>query len=175
MRRKAFFWLLLIAMIGLWAYKDTLFPSEVIHADSAKVTDGDTLVIDRQAYRLHGIDAPEYHQLCKEVQGKYWPCGKAARLQLASFVAAGSISCAPQATDTYGRRVARCSSATVPDMGEAMVQAGLAISPAERGAAVYAEAETAARDAKRGIWQGEFDTPADWRAAHPRLIVTNAL
>jgi endonuclease YncB( thermonuclease family) len=169
MIRKSFFWLLLIAMVGLWAYRDSLFPPEIIRAESASVKDGDTIVIDKRAFRLVGIDAPEYRQACKAANGKDWPCGKAARLQLASFAAAGSINCTPQATDKYGRAVAKCSSATVPDMAEAMVQSGLAISPSERGSALYAEAEAAAKAAKRGIWQGAFDAPADWRAAHPRV------
>ena len=32
----------------------------------------------------------------------------------------------------------------------------------------YIDAETEARLAKRGIWRGAFDRPADWRRAHPR-------
>jgi endonuclease YncB( thermonuclease family) len=171
MRRKLGYWLLLIGLITLWAFGDHLFPPEVIRAETASVTDGDTIVITHKAYRLFGIDAPEYHQLCQDAQGKEWPCGKAARLQLARFVAAGSLSCTPRATDKYGRRVAICSSATIPDVSEAMAQAGLAISPAERGTAPYAQAEANAQGAKRGIWQGKFDAPADWRAAHPRPIV----
>lgn len=168
MIRKLFFWGLLFAMVGLWAYGDVIFPPEIIRAEAAKTVDGDTIIIEKQTFRLVGIDAPEYQQLCKHSSGKDWPCGKAARLQHASFVEAGSIACEPRATDKYGRNIAKCSSATVLDLGEAMVQAGLAISPAERGNAAYGNAEASAKSAKRGIWQGAFDLPAQWRAAHPR-------
>jgi endonuclease YncB( thermonuclease family) len=172
MIRKAFFWMLLTLIVGLWAYSDMLFPPEIIRAENASVKDGDTIVIDertiRRTIRLIGIDAPEYRQTCKDGLGKDWPCGKAARLQLATFAASGSVICTRQATDKYGRTLAKCSSATVPDLGEAMVQSGLAISPAERGSALYTDAEAAAKAAKRGIWQGDFDLPADWRTAHPR-------
>jgi endonuclease YncB( thermonuclease family) len=170
MIRKGFFWMLLIALVALWAYADDLFPPEVVTAQSAKVVDGDTLILNNKAFRLSGIDAPEYRQMCKDSAGKDWPCGKAARVQLVAFTTAGSLSCTPTATDQYGRGVAQCSSATIPDLGEAMVQAGLAISPAERGSAAYEQAETSAKTAKRGIWQGAFETPAVWRAAHPRAI-----
>ena len=168
MIRKAFFWMLLFAMIGFWAYGGVIFPAEIIRAETAKTVDGDTIIIDKQTFRLTGIDAPEYRQTCKDVRGKDWPCGKAARLQLASFVEAGDLTCEPRATDKYGRNIAKCSSATVPDLGEAMVQSGLAISPAERGSAAYGDAEASAKNAKRGIWQGEFEVPALWREAHPR-------
>jgi endonuclease YncB( thermonuclease family) len=168
MIRKVFFWLLLIAVISLWAFSDRLFPPEVIRAPSATVRDGDTLVIGTKTFRLYGIDAPEYRQLCKDAKGLDWPCGKAARSLLEAYVLPGSIACEPQAQDKYGRDVARCKSATVPDLSEAMVQAGLAISPAARGTAPYEQAEESARGAKRGIWQGQFDSPADYRAANPR-------
>ena len=168
MIRKLFFWGLLFAMIGFWAYGDDLFPPAIIRAETAKTLDGDTIIIEKQTFRLAGIDAPEYRQTCKDARGKDWPCGKAARLQLASFVEVGSLACEPRATDKYGRNIAKCSSGVVPDLGEAMVQAGLAISPAERGSAAYSNAEASAKMAKRGIWQGEFEVPALWREAHPR-------
>jgi endonuclease YncB( thermonuclease family) len=52
----------------------------------------------------------------------------------------------------------------VPDLSEALVQAGMAVSPASRGDAPYGDAEAAARSAKRGLWQGSFELPAEWRA-----------
>jgi endonuclease YncB( thermonuclease family) len=168
MIRKLLSILLLLGLISLWLFSDRLFPPEIIRAETATVRDGDTLVLDKVIYRLHGVDAPEYHQICKDGEGRHWPCGKAARLQLAAMVAPGNIACTPQAEDRYNRKVARCASATVPDLSRAMVEAGLAISPAERGTAPYADEEEAARAQKRGLWQGDFDTPADWRASHPR-------
>ncbi len=162
-------WLALAAMFGFWLYADDFLPPETVSAPEATVRDGDTLVVAGKTFRLSGIDAPEYRQTCQDAAGKDWPCGKAARLQLSSLVASGSIVCTPRAVDKYGREVARCASATVPELAEAMVQAGLAISPAERGTAAYAEAEQAAKAAKRGMWQGQFIAPADWRAAHPRV------
>jgi endonuclease YncB( thermonuclease family) len=171
MIRKLGIWLFLIALIGLWAFSDRVFPPDVITAAVAKVKDGDTLVVNSTTFRLYGIDAPEYRQSCKDAKGTDWPCGKAARSQLEAYVHPGSITCEPKAEDRYGRKVAKCASATVPDLAEAMVQSGLAISPAERGTATYFDAEDSAKTAKRGIWQGSFDNPADYRVLHPRGAV----
>ncbi len=162
------FWAFFLGLIALWAFSDRLFPPELVTAATAKVRDGDTITLNAVNYRLYGIDTPEYKQMCKDAKGADWPCGKAARAQLETFVLAGSITCEPQAEDQYNRKVAKCSSATTPDLSAAMVQAGLAVSPASRGTAPYADEETSARTAKRGIWQGAFDLPADYRAANPR-------
>lgn len=168
MIRRAIFWLLLAALIGLWAFSERLFPPEQVTAATARARDGDTLTLGNRTFRLEGIDAPEYRQTCKDGQGRDWPCGQAARAQLEAMLLSGSIVCEVRAEDRYNRAVARCSSATVPDLGEAMVAAGLAISPDERGSALYEDAQDSARDAKRGIWQGEFATPQVWREQNPR-------
>ncbi len=163
-------WLILIVLFAVWAFADRLFPAEIITAPAARVRDGDTIVLNGTTFRLHGIDAPEYRQTCKDAKGADWACGKAARSQLDAYVQSGSIICEPRAEDRYNRKVAKCASATVPDLSEAMVQSGLAISPAERGSAAYGGAEDSAKSAKRGIWQGSFDDPADYRTLHPRGI-----
>ncbi len=161
--RSVVFWGLLLLLIGLWAFSDALFPPEIVTSPKALVRDGDTLILGEQTIRLHGMDAPEYAQTCKDATGKDWPCGKAARAQLSALVLPGSIVCEPKAQDKYNRKVAKCASATVADLSESMVQAGLAISPSERGTAPYAEAEASAKSAKRGIWQGVFETPETYR------------
>ena len=168
MLRKAAAWLLLIGLVALWAFNDRLFPPETLTAPSADVRDGDSFIIGRQTVRLHGIDAPEYRQMCKDARGADWPCGRAARAQLEALILPGTVRCEIIARDQYARAVARCSSAGTADLGAAMVAAGLAISPAERGTATYKHEEESAREARRGIWQGEFLTPAAWRAANGR-------
>ncbi len=44
------------------------------------------------------------------------------------------------------------------DIAEALVADGLAIATDS-----YLGAESQARRARRGVWQGQFDTPAEWR------------
>jgi endonuclease YncB( thermonuclease family) len=170
MMRRAIALALLILLVAGWATTDWWLPPERIAAPSARAIDGDSLRLTGSGglVRIHGIDAPEYRQSCETADGSAWPCGRAARAQLEALVLAGGIDCVVEARDEFGRAIARCSAAGTEDVGAAMVAAGLALSPAERGTAPYADEEDVARAARRGIWQGEFQTPAEWRTAHPR-------
>ncbi len=55
-------------------------------AGTATVIDGDTIEVHGQRIRLHGIDAPEGHQLCF-IDGKRWQCGRDAANALADKIA----------------------------------------------------------------------------------------
>jgi endonuclease YncB( thermonuclease family) len=131
--------------------------------------DGDTIRAgDGAEYRIFGIDAPELRQSCTEANGKSWLCGRAAKAKLTTLIKGGNVNCEARATDRFGRIVAVCSAAGVPDLGEAMVRDGYAIDLGGEAGNPYGSAEAEARDAKRGIWRGTFDRPSDWRQANPR-------
>lgn len=132
-----------------------------IDGDSLRAGNGDE-------YRIFGIDAPELHQACEEANGSEWLCGRAAKVKLTKLIAGGNVTCAVKNTDRYGRSVAVCSAAGVPDLGEAMVREGYAIDLGPKFGNPYADAEREARDAKRGIWRGSFERPSEWRQANPR-------
>lgn len=76
----------------------------------ATVIDGDTLEIHGSRIRLHGIDAPESSQTCRERDGSAWRCGQAAALSLADKIGRTSVLCEHLDTDRYGRVIARCFS-----------------------------------------------------------------
>jgi endonuclease YncB( thermonuclease family) len=132
-----------------------------IDGDSLRAGNGDE-------YRIFGIDAPELKQSCQEPDGKDWLCGRAAKAKLTTLIKGGEVMCETKRKDRYGRFIATCSAAGVPDLGEAMVRDGYAIDLASEGNP-YAEAEAEAREEKRGIWRGPFERPADWRQANPRV------
>jgi len=128
-------------------------------AGSARVIDGDSLIVAGVEIRLYGIDAPEYRQYCFR-RGRPWACGVDATRSLRALIAERAVSCRAHEKDRYGRIVAACSVAG-SDLGAAMVAGGHAVA---YGA--YQLEERAARNAGRGIWSSRFETPAAWRASH---------
>jgi endonuclease YncB( thermonuclease family) len=133
---------------------------------SPQIIDGDTLELAGQRIRLFGIDAPDLDQLCRH-GGRDYQCGKVARATLWDLIAGLDVSCAPAtgAAAQDGITAATCSAGDV-DLSASMVRAGWAL--ADRGATDrYVAAETDAKTARRGLWQGEFEPPWAWRQAHP--------
>lgn len=130
----------------------------------AFAVDGDTLDLAGQHVRIAGIDAPELRQECVRDR-RPWACGEAARRALDEAVRRGPVTCASAYRDKYDRPLARCSVGGT-DLGELMVREGFAVAYRGRD---YAGVEAAAQAARRGIWAGSFQPPADYRAAHPRI------
>lgn len=130
------------------------------------VMDGDSLRIGERIVRIEGIDAVELRQLCARADGTQWSCGLDARASLRDLVAGGGLACESHEEDRYGRAVSRCATAGTADLGAELVARGWALSGDGRGDGPYLEEEARARAGRRGIWQGRFDRPADWRAAH---------
>ncbi|ETD89066.1 thermonuclease family protein [Rhodobacter capsulatus] len=142
-------WVLIGLVLALPAQAEIL-------AGHARVVDGDTLVIDAQKVRLFGIDAPEHDQLCKDAQGRDWPCGEAARDRL-GVLAAGLVRCAGRGRDRYDRLLAVCS-AGGRDLNAALVSEGMA-EAYRKYARDYVPEEAQARAAQRGIWAGPHLAP----------------
>ncbi|ARQ00879.1 thermonuclease family protein [Pseudorhodoplanes sinuspersici] len=155
-------WLISLSIVG-----GLLFPVQV-HASGVSLADGDSFRIGEYRYRLHGIDAPELHQECKDIDGRVWPCGTRARTELRRIIATDPLECRSVTTDRFGRIVATCLAGS-RDIAEEMVRAGYAIASGRHGApSPYEDAQRQARDAKRGIWAGTFETPREWRRGNPR-------
>lgn len=126
----------------------------------ARAVDGDTLVIGAQAVRLEGIDAPEDGQDCEDARGRSWHCGAAAGNALTALVRDG-VRCTGHAFDAYERLLGTCR-ANGADVGAVLVRDGLALAYVKYTDR-YAGEEAAARKAQRGVWQGDFTAPWDWR------------
>ena len=126
----------------------------------AFVVDGDTLILAGERLRLRGIDAPELAQSCA-VEGRAVACGRKARDALRAMVAY-PVTCSGNGHDVYGRRLVACRT-NEGDVGARLVAAGEAVADG-----CCRNEEAAARRARRGLWAGTFEQPADWRRSHPR-------
>jgi len=167
----AIVWLVIFAVLAAVAHvvrPPTRAPGAPV-TGMARVVDGDSLEIAGVRIRLHGIDAPERDQNCRDAEGRGYACGHAAARALAAVVAGRGVTCTPVEVDRYNRDVATCTADGV-DIGETMVRAGHALDDPRHSRGRYAAAEREARDARRGLWAGEFERPATWRqqnAARP--------
>ena len=137
--------------------------AQVIYGNP-RVVDGDTLDFGGERVRLFGIDAPERAQTCTR-DGQAWACGEDAKALLQALVADNRVSCRQRDTDRYGRSVATCSVARL-DLSDAIARAGYAVALDQFGSD-YVPAAEAAKSARLGIWSGEFQAPADFRANDP--------
>lgn len=80
---------------------------------SAKVVDGDTLIVAGERVRLRNVDAPELDQ----------PGGRAAADYLAALVKGRVVVCDVAARDRWARAVASCRAGQV-ELGEQLIAAG---------------------------------------------------
>ena len=127
---------------------------------SARVIDGDTLVVGSKRVRLFGIDALESDQRCR-AEGRSWPCGREATRALAGRIDSSTITCDERTRDDYGRVVAVCRRGGT-DLNRWMVAQGWALAY-RRYSQDYVAAERTARSSRRGMWRGEFVPPWEWR------------
>lgn len=172
-RLRRYFGFLALATLIIGASAFALAPSHdtstppSVAAANVRVIDGDSLRADGKKIRLIGIDAPELWQTCRDAQAREWPCGQAAKARLTALVSRGKVACTERGQDRYGRTLAVCSAGDIADLGEALVREGYAVNY-RRYTSDYLAAEREARAARRGLWQGEFESPEDWRRRHPR-------
>jgi endonuclease YncB( thermonuclease family) len=130
----------------------------------AVAIDGDTLDMAGVPVGLFGIDAPEAHQACNRA-GEVWACGTDAAALLSELVAGEQLTCEQRGTEGSGRILATCKAGRL-DLAAAIAEAGFALAVAPGSEAYGAAAATAQRQGL-GIWAGQFENPAAFRAANP--------
>lgn len=160
----------LMLLTGLAFAAWVWLPVPAVTVPLVGVIDGDSLTVRQEgaslSIRLSTMDAVEYRQDCTRAAAR-WPCGKEARSALAKLAGRGPLHCELTAKDRYRRTLAACRTAIFPDgidLGAEMVRLGWAVATSD----TYMVEEAEAQAQRRGIWQGDFVRPAEWRAAQGR-------
>ena len=130
-------------------------------AGRASVIDGDTIEIRSQRIRLWGIDAPESRQLCM-ADDKPWRCGQRSALALADWLGQRTVGCEERDRDRYQRIVAKCTVGG-EDIATWLVSHGWALDWPRYSRGAHASSQAEATSARRGVWQGDFEKPWEWR------------
>jgi endonuclease YncB( thermonuclease family) len=149
-----------------------------------QIVDGDTLSLGGTTIRLERIDAPELDQVCLNATGDIWPCGTESRDRLAAYIADREVRCTlsgeePTLRRTRGktpslRKILATCYLGDEDLNGWMVQQGWAI-PYLRRSFTYAPLEENARAQKRGLWQGAFIAPWNWRGRNNKTAILGGL
>jgi endonuclease YncB( thermonuclease family) len=137
-------------------------PAAGVISGRAHVIDGDSLKVAGTQVRMFGIDAPEWRQRCRGADGHPYRCGRWAFRALAKRLRSAPVRCEPRARDRFARLVATCYQGN-EDLAHWLVAQGLALNWPRYSGSTYADAQDAARRAERGLWQGAFVRPWEWR------------
>lgn len=124
---------------------------------TAKIIDGDSLILNTIEHRLHGIDAFELDQFCSDKNKNSWRCGQITMEALQRFVQSKNVSCTWDEVDRYKRALSTCF-ANGTNINAIMVSNGLALAYTQYSDR-YKDLEKDARMNKRGAWNGNFTAP----------------
>lgn len=156
-RRYAEYALTLVMLLALLVLVDLFGRRETQRlAGEAIVNDGDTITMRGERLRLRGIDAPEYAQTCQRGATSY-ACGRESITSLRALVRSGPLACDGWERDKFKRLLVVCKAGGV-DINRKQVENGWAVAYGD-----YDDAERVARQAKRGMWAGEFERPREFR------------
>jgi endonuclease YncB( thermonuclease family) len=135
-------------------------------AANAIVGDAAIIQLGGVTYRLDGVDAPAFDQMCVDDHADPWTCGIEARDQLAKLIGTRAVHCDDLGPDKrYARwRVGLCTAdGDETSLNQMMVRQGLALSFEPSARTGFQGDEAAARDGRKGLWRGCFVAPQEFR------------
>ena len=135
-------------------------------AANATVRDGGTLQLGNITYRLDGIDAPAFDQLCIDDHADSWTCGIEARDQLTKLIGGRAVRCDDLGIDpAYKKRhIGVCKvEGESTSLSQLLVRQGFALNVEASATGRFEADEARAKDDREGLWKGCFVAPAEFR------------
>ncbi len=149
-------------LILIFLIKFVLASEEKTITGKAYVVDGDTIIIGEEKIRLYGIDAPEMKQVCYSKLNEPYFCGLKSKNFLEKLNKDKKLICYYSQRDRYKRIIGDCYNKNKNNINALMVLFGHAVAY-ERYSKKYILQEEKAKLNEKGIWQGNFDRPEEWR------------
>ena len=129
-------------------------------ADSLRVVDGDTIVLNGEKIRFSGIDTPELKQTCMNGDEKVF-CGKSAKMLLVNKIGNQTLECISEGKDVYKRTLAECF-INGESLSAFLVKSGYAFAYRKYSDKFIKDEEFAKKN-KLGMWAMKFQYPWDFR------------
>ena len=145
--------ILMIGILGLLSYNTSF-------ADSLRVVDGDTIVLNGEKIRFSGIDTPELKQTCMNGDEKVL-CGKTAKMLLIKKIGSKTPKCISEGKDIYKRTLAECF-INGESLSAFLVRSGYAFAYRKYSDKFIKDEEFAKKN-KFGMWAMTFQYPWDFR------------
>ena len=171
-KKKLIILIIISSIFFILTYNDVR--SENINKISgfAKVVDGDTIKINSKKIRLYGIDAPEKKQKCKKTYltisfmsfTKDYMCGEVSTQKLIKKINKQKLNCNILDVDRYKRLIGECFKRNI-NLNSWMVSNGYAVAY-RKYSKKYVSEEILAKQEKKGMWQGKFQMPWDYRKSN---------
>ena len=129
-------------------------------ADSLRVVDGDTIVLNGKKIRFSGIDTPELKQTCMNGDEKVF-CGKTVKMLLIKKIGNATPECISEGKDAYKRILAECF-VNGESLSVFLVRSGYAFAY-RKYSDKFIKDEEFAKENKLGMWGMTFEYPWDFR------------
>ena len=168
-KRKAILLFIISLLFFFLTYHDVKSSEITSISGYAKITDGDTIKIDTFKIRLDGIDAPEKKQLCQKPYltiiiftfFEDYPCGLKSTEALKKKINNQKVTCKISDIDYFKRLIGECYKRKV-NLNSWLVLNGHAFA-FRKYSKKYVSQELQAKENKKGMWQGKFEYPWDYR------------
>ena len=168
-KRKAIILIIICSIFFILTYKDVRSEEIKEISGNAQIIDGDTIKINSKKIRLHGIDSPKLKQMCKKPYltiifftfTKDYPCGKISTQKLQKKINNKVITCKILDVDRYKRFIGECYKRNL-NLNSWLVSNGYAVAY-RKYSKKYISNEINAKNEKKGIWQGKFEMPWEFR------------
>ena len=132
-------------------------------AADAIIRDGDTIQLGGVTYRLDGIDAPEFDQMCIDEHADSWACGVQARDHLAGLIGKRGVNCEDLGPDkAYNKwRVGICSvDGETDSLNQLLLRHGYALNSQSDAGSRLKEDEFKRKKRRPGPMEGVLCGPA---------------